>query len=226
MNKTINQIPEGTIVTVTVMINRKPVSFHTEVIGTQVSSATNIYCVVTRPVELEGRRLVFRKFIVTLKYHDEVQDRTYTYNVESIKYSLTYYCFYSKEVKAPDNTRRAFRVNCGYRANLALKQGLESHNGFCKNLSYVGAGVFVQGEMVSQEFIGTPCTITIIDAETKEWYLVRGVVIRVVHANSFGTMIGVEFSITPKTITDLVNRLQTKELKKHSVHSSRMLKIN
>ena len=68
--------------------------------------------------------------------------------------------------------------------------------------------------------------MNIVDKDMNESYLVRGIVVRMVHTNQFGTMIGIEFSVTPKSITDLVNRLQMKELKRQSGYYGRMLKVN
>ena len=171
--------------------------------------------IVTDTITYSGRRINFKDHPVKAYYADKESGRSYLFKVNRILYDYRpgKYAFFSNENVSPVNTRRAFRVKCGYRIVLNRKEDELGILGTCKDISYTGAGIIMSEDYEESLNVGDTITIFIFANETRTQHVISGRIVRREAVSEDRFLIGVEFLVTSKAIVDMVNALQRKELR-------------
>lgn len=219
--KTIDKIPKGTDITVSVILKGTEYPFDANV-ALDIRNATGMtHGIAIDPLMYHDKRIFFGHYDTFVKYHDDIYNRQYKFKVSNVNYEFLnkYYALYSDEQVNPLNTRRAFRISCGWRVTIQ-RNDEPSIQAYCKDISYLGTGVILTENYEEPIKDGDRVKMSIFNVILKKQVEAFGTVVRSIELPLDKSLIGIEFGITTKDIAEIVNQLQAELLKRQSRYNT------
>ncbi len=212
---TINQIPEGSPVTLTVHLKGEDLTFETRVNQQFQDPYKDAFCIGVEPVLKEGKPVSLGRHKITATIKNQENNREYEYAITFHGFSKdrSLLLLFSPDDAAPVNHRLNYRVACSYDVVAQVGNNKKAVDGLLHDISFSGLGMtFVMGELQTiQE--GDAVSISIYD-QYEHMYKVYGKVVRYIEWFTDSRMlVGVQFDETPHAIAGLVASLQRRELR-------------
>ncbi len=212
---TINEIPEGSHVTLTINIKGEMITFETRVIQQFEKPYKKSFCIGAEPIMQEGKAISLGRHKITASIKNETDNREYNYTIafHGLNKDRSQLLLFSPDDASAVNHRMNYRVPCSYDVVVQIGNNKKAVDGLMHDISLSGLGmVFVSDEIKSiQE--GDAVSISIYD-QYEHMYKVFGRVVRYIDGYTADRMlVGVEFDETPVAIAGLVASLQRRELR-------------
>lgn len=213
---TINQIAEGSPVTLTIRIKGgDTVTLETKVAQNYQEPYKHAFCIGVEPIFRDGRivSLGRNKVSASIKNIEDNREYSYTIAFHGLSKDRTQLLLFSPDDIAPVNHRLNYRVPCSYNVVVQIGNNKKAVEGYIHDISLSGIGmVFVTGEFKTI-IEGDAVSASIFD-NYEHVYKVSGRVVRSIEGFTENrTLIGVQFDETPAAIAGLVAGLQRQELR-------------
>lgn len=219
--KTIDKIPKGANVTVSVILKGTEYPFDSNVAMDIRNTSGMMHGIAIDPLKYQDKQIFFGHYDTYVKYHDDIYNRQYKFKVHGVNYKFLnkYYALYSDEQVNPLNTRRAFRISCGWRVTIQ-RNDEPAIQAYCKDISYLGTGVILTENYIEPIKAGDKIKMSIYNTVARKQVEAFGIVVRSKELPLDKNLIGIEFGITTKDIAGIVNQLQAELLKRQSRYNT------
>lgn len=212
---TINEIAEGSPVTLTVNVGGESVTLETKVAQDYKEPYKHAFCIGAEPVVRDGKVVSLGKHAVSASIKNIADNREYKYNIafHGMSRDRTQLLLFTPEDVAPVEQRMAYRVACSYNAVVQIGNNKKTVDGYLHDISFSGVGMTFVSDEFKSEVEGAAVSASIFDND-EHIYKVSGTIVRAIEGFTEGrTLIGIQFDETPRAIAGLVASLQRKELR-------------
>ncbi len=167
-----------------------------------------------KAIYYKNKKINFKDYKVIIRY-TVPKGRTYDFPITfiNIDYNNDIISFFTRQVPIPLNYKRASRYNCGYDTCIKIDGLNDEFNGYCKDISYVGAAFVCKddkGKFRHGQHICGSVTFKNLKFEN-----LNGQVVRIEDNYLGGTsIIAVNFDEINESIKKLVDMLKKQEIER------------
>lgn len=167
-----------------------------------------------KAIYYKNKKINFKDYKVVIRY-TVPKGRTYDFPIAfiNIDYNNDIISFFTRQMPIPLNHRRASRYNCGYDAHIKIDGLNDEFDGYCKDISYVGAAFICKDNKKKFRYGQHVCGSAVFkDLEFKN---LNGQVVRIEDNYLGGTsLIAVDFDEINENIKELVETLKRQEVER------------
>ena|GEM_PF-1908669 len=212
---TINQMGEGSAVTLTINIQGETITIDSVVVQKYQEPYRDTFCIGVEPIQKEGKIVAIGRSRVAVSVTNTDDHREYKFTIafHGMNKDRTQLLLFSADDIPPVNHRLNYRVPCNYHIVVQIGNNKKAVEGYLHDISLSGIGmVFVTGEFKSIKE-GDEVSASIFD-NYEHVYKVNGHLVRVIEEFAENrTLIGMQFDETPRAVAGLVAGLQRRELR-------------
>lgn len=212
---TINEMQEGSSVTLTVNLGSEDIIFETSVIQGFNEPYKKAFSIAAEPIMKDGKIVSLGRHRISASVINLADNREYIYTIafNGMSKDKSHLLLFSPDDATAVNHRESYRVSCSYETVAQIGNNRKTVKGFLHDISFSGLGMVFSKEDFTNLSIGAEVSASIYDYNER-MYKVTGHLVRFVEDfDENKTLIGVKFIETPMAVAGLVAALQQKELR-------------